>query len=169
MNINEIHAFARLGNLDALRQSVEAGIDVNSKNTFGSTALHCAIAQKQVESVRMLLKLGADVTIQDANGSTPLHYAIEHKLPRVLETLLEISPEAISISDKHGNQPLWTAAFNARGNYEMVSLLLRYGADPKHLNNVNLSPTDIAKRIDDPALLQLLSDQQQLKYPPSDN
>lgn len=85
---NDIHGFARLGNLTALRSTVESGIDINSKNTFGSTALHCAIAEKQVQAVELLLELGADVTIQDANGMTALHYAIEHKLPGVLEALL---------------------------------------------------------------------------------
>jgi ankyrin repeat protein len=158
MTTNDIHAFARLGNLAALRKTVEAGTDVNSKDAFGSTPLHCAIAEKQIQAVELLLELRADVTIQAANGMTALHYAIEYKLPAVLEALLERCPEAASISDKHGNQPLWTAAFNARRNYEMVSMLLNYGSDPNHLNNVSLSPLDVAKRKNDPVMLQLLEE-----------
>lgn len=151
-----IHWYAESGDLDALRKAVEEGADINEKDKFKTTALQAAIAQNQVAAVDELLRLGADAAIQDANGSTALHYAIEHKLPKVLQALLTKCPEAVFIADKHGNQPLWTAAFNARGDYEMVTMLLESGADPEHLNNVSLSPLDIPKRKGEPTLLELL-------------
>lgn len=154
--ISDIHSSARMGNVNSLRMAVAAGADINEKNMFGATARHCAIAEKQIGAVNELLKLEADVMMQDADGRTAIHYAIEHKLPTVLQALVAKCPEAISVSDKHGNQPLWTAAFNARGDFEMVSMLLACGADPEHLNNNSLSPLDIPKRMDDPALLQVL-------------
>jgi uncharacterized protein len=156
MPLGNIHRSARLGDIDALRMAIAEGADINERDKFGATALQCAIAEKQISAADELLSLGADVTAQDSSGLTALHYAIEHKLPQVLETLLKKAPEAISICDKHGNQPLWTAAFNARGEYEMVSMLLNFGADPEHRNNVNLTPLDIPKRKSEPALLQLL-------------
>jgi ankyrin repeat protein len=89
MNASDIHRFARLGDLDALRQAAEAGIDVDAKDAFGSTPLHYAIAEKQVPAAELLLELEADVTLQDSNGKTALHYAVEHHLPAVLERLLK--------------------------------------------------------------------------------
>lgn len=141
---NEVHA------------AILDGADPNEKDSSGSTALLTAIAYRSLDAISVLLENGADVTVQDKGGSTALHYAIEHKLPKVLEALLSKCPDAVSIADKHGNQPLWTAAFNARGNYEMVSMLLECGADPGHLNKVSLSPLDIPKRKGDLALLRLL-------------
>ena len=37
-------------------------------------------------------------------------------------------------------------SIQCQGNYELVTLLLRYGANPDHRNNVNLTPVDIAIR-----------------------
>lgn len=152
----DIHRYCDLGNIRALRKAAEAGADLNAKNKSGATPLQTAIAHKQLASVKVLLELGADVAVQDADGSTALHYAVEHNLPEILKLLVQRCREAISISDKHGNQPLWTAAFNARGHYELVELLLQNGADPQHRNNVNLSPLDIPKRTNEAALLQML-------------
>ena len=160
MAYDDIHRFARRGNLDAIREAVQAGTNIDTKDEFGSTALQNAIAQKQLAAVDLLLALGADVAVQDRDGSTALHWAIEHDLPKVLESLLQKCPEAVSISDKHGNEPLWTAAFRARGQYEIVSLLLKYGANTQHRNNVNLTPLDIPKRKGEAALLQLLESAQ---------
>lgn len=156
MGSNDIHRFARKGDIESIRLASQKGSNLDAKDEFGSTALEYAIAEKQLDTVFLLIELGAKVASQDDDGLTSLHCAIEHKLPSVLEALLAKCPEAVAISDKHGNQPLWTAAFNARGKYEMVSMLLRHGADPTHRNNVNLCALDIPKRKNEPALLLLL-------------
>jgi ankyrin repeat protein len=156
MPSNDIHEFARIGQVNALRQAIQNDADIDLKDDFSTTALQYAIAYKQVEAVYALLELGGDVSSQDGDGSTALHYAIEHNLPEVLEALLQKCPEAVGISDKYGNQPLWTAAFHARGNYEMVIMLLKRGADPKHLNRVDLCPLDMPEKFQEPALLAVL-------------
>ena len=156
MKSNDLHRFARAGDIESLRRAIQAGAAIDEQDEFGTTPLKYAIAEKKAEAAIVLLELGADVTPQGKDGSTALHSAIEHKLPKVLQALLRKCPEAVSIADKHGNQPLWTAAFNARGDYEMVTMLLESGADPEHVNNVSLSPLDIPKRKGEPALLQLL-------------
>ncbi len=157
MTIKDVYGFARTGDVVSLREFATQGGDLNAKDSSGLSALHYAIAHKQVETIDELLRLGVAVAIQDSNGLTALHYAIEHGLPNVLEALLRKCPEAISISDRHGNQPLWTAAFNARGDYKMVTVLLEHGADPEHPNKVSLTPIDIAKRKGETALLELLN------------
>jgi len=156
MKAPDMHEDARMNRVDDLQTAIMGGADVNEKDCFGATPLHCAVAEKQLEAISLLLRNGADVTAQDRDGKTPLHYAVEYNLPAVAEDMLKINRAAISIADKHGNEPLWTAAFNAKTNYEFVTLLLRYGADPGHRNNVNLTPLDIPKRKGDETLLRIL-------------
>jgi ankyrin repeat protein len=140
-----------------LQSAIAKGADLDEKDQFGATPLHYAVAERNDYLVGILLEHGADVLAQDMDGKTSLHYAIEYRLPSVAERLLRKSTKVVHISDKFGNQPLWTAAFNANGDYELVSLLLSFGGDARHCNSVNLTPLDIASRKSDDALLYILS------------
>ena len=63
---------------------------------------------------------------------------------------------AVDIADRHGNQPLWAAVFNARGDYAIVRRLIECGADPAHANVHGRSPRDFAEQIGDDTLLRVL-------------
>jgi len=52
-------------------------VDVNTKNSYGFTALHLAALAESYSIVQKLLQHGADVNSQDNDGSTPLHFAID--------------------------------------------------------------------------------------------
>ena len=62
---------ARDGNIEAVRQHLAAGADVNAKNQNGSTPLHEAATKDVAE---LLIAEGADVNAKD-DGWTPLHSA----------------------------------------------------------------------------------------------
>ena len=52
------------------------GIDLNSCNDCGQTALHLAAACSRGDHVQQLLKCGANPNVQDKEGRTPLQVAI---------------------------------------------------------------------------------------------
>lgn len=62
----------------------------------------------------------------------------------------------INIEDAYGNNPLWTAVFNARGDYRMVELFIQNNANIHHLNKARRSPLDFAKQIDDLHMIKIL-------------
>ncbi|SVB31681.1 uncharacterized protein METZ01_LOCUS184535, partial [marine metagenome] len=62
------------GDIEAVKQRLAEGADVNVINNFGETALHKASAEGHGEIVELLVANGADVNVKDRNGWTPLHH-----------------------------------------------------------------------------------------------
>ena len=54
-----------------LRKSYQH-VNINSKDKYGSTALHLAVERGDLDSVVVLLTFGADVNATDGNGDSPL-------------------------------------------------------------------------------------------------
>ena len=62
----------REGNIEAVKQHLAAGADVNVKDARGMTPLHLATSNGQKEIVEPLIAAGADVNAKMNNGMTPL-------------------------------------------------------------------------------------------------
>lgn len=131
--------------------------DVNLLNDSGENLLHVAIAYSNTAAALELLRLGVDVNHQAVNGMTPLHYAAVQKNASVARGILDCGGNP-AIVDIHGNSALWTAVFNARGEFSIVELLLNHGAGSvAHLKNKHgRSPRDFAAQIGDSTLIALL-------------
>ena len=69
-----IHRAAEEGNLEAVKQHLAAGTDVDAKAAGGSTPLHEATVQDQKEIVELLIDKGADVNAKNDYGETPLDW-----------------------------------------------------------------------------------------------
>ena len=73
-----IHDASRYGNIEAVKQHLDAGVDVNAKGpgTYGRTALYWASSRGRKEVAELLIANGADVNAMDVLlGWTPLDYA----------------------------------------------------------------------------------------------
>ena len=76
-----IHKAAEEGNIEAVKQHLADGADVNAKNRSGATAMHStplceAAGGGHKEVVELLIAKGADVNVKNAYGTTPLDWAI---------------------------------------------------------------------------------------------
>ena len=71
----ELQDAALDGNIEAVKQHIAAGTDVNAKVERGGTALHEAAARGHKEIVELLIAAGADVNAEiGKGGATPLNF-----------------------------------------------------------------------------------------------
>ena len=83
----DIHQAAGEGNIEAVKQHLDAGVDVNAKNDRGWTPLHWVASGGHKEIVELLITKGADVNVQGVAGGTPLDNAILRKHPETADLL----------------------------------------------------------------------------------
>jgi ankyrin repeat protein len=84
-----IHEAAKEGNIEAVKQHLAAGTDVNPKDGFGGTPLlHEATMQGHKDVAELLIAKGADVNAKDDGGATPLDLAIQFKEPEIADLLV---------------------------------------------------------------------------------
>lgn len=100
----------------------------------------------KVDLLKWLIKYGANPNYQDRTGYSGLHFCGQEQNIEIATILLDNGADP-NIKDEHGNSPLWTALFNAKGNFKTVKLLRFYDADPEPKNLHGRSPNDMAKTI----------------------
>ena len=73
-----IHQAAKDGNIEAVKQHIATGTDVNAKDGYGWPPLHWPAWKGHKEVVELLIAGGADVNARDEDGDTPLDWADRH-------------------------------------------------------------------------------------------
>jgi ankyrin len=116
----------RSGDRDALRSLLRKKADVNATEGDGSTALHWASYQDDLESTHLLIRAGAKINAADDLGVTPLWAASQNGSAAMVRTLLEAGANP-NLALLAGETPLMVAA---RSGYpEVVEQLLAKGAN----------------------------------------
>ena len=72
-----IREAVKTGNIDAVKQHFDTGVDVNAKDRWGMTPLHWAARKGHKEVAELLLTKGADVNAKANDGTTPIDWAIQ--------------------------------------------------------------------------------------------
>ena len=119
----------RAGDVSAVRLFIAAGMDIHSRDAYGTTALNAAAWAGHVEVVRILVEhwiAEAGAQAQDASGTTVLMYAAFGGDVEVVRLLLDNGAD-LHAQDAFGTTALMYAAFG--GDVEVVRLLLDDGID----------------------------------------
>ncbi len=168
-----IHEAAIDGNIEAVKQHLATGTDVNAKADDEWTPLHEAAWHGHKEIVELLIAKGADVNVKDGDGETPLGKAIRNEQTKIADLLRkrgsktgeEVLAEesilgAVNIGDiKLVEQHLaagadvnakdsvrWTPLHHAafEGYKEVGELLIAKGADVNATADTGATPLDLA-------------------------
>ena len=87
--------------------------EINLTNEFGQNLLQEALAYNAREIGVYVIMKKIDVNRQDKKGQTPLHYTALYKDVVLAEEVIKTGG-TLDISDNYGNNPIWTAVFNAK-------------------------------------------------------
>ena len=119
-----IHKAAERGNIEAVKQHLAAGVDVNAKSDDGGTPLLYAAAYGHRKIVELLIAAGADVNVKNENGKTTLHFAVLNGRKVIVELLIAKGAD-VNAKDEDGETPLdATYVFNKT---ETADLLRKHG------------------------------------------
>jgi hypothetical protein len=86
----DIHAAVLTGNLEAVKQHIETGADINQKEAMsGSTPLMSAATFNKTEIAKALINANADLTIKNNDGGTALHTAAFFGRIEIVQLLID--------------------------------------------------------------------------------
>lgn len=129
-------------------------VHVCSTDGAGATPLHVAASEGQNRMVSLLLEKGADKDALDRDGGTPLEWAVDNGHLVVVETLLAAGAGINRRCHDWSASPFHYAA--ASGHDEIMSLLLKKGAEKDAPDKIGQTPLMRAVTADDPTIVKTL-------------
>ena len=125
-----IHDASAVGDIEAVKQHIAAGMDMDGKNENGMTPLFGAAFNGHKEVAELLIAAGADVNAKDEGGETPLLYAVTFGHKEIAELLIAEGADVnakVEVGDYKGQTPLDLATTFRHRRTETADLLRKHG------------------------------------------
>ncbi|PON75989.1 Transmembrane protein [Trema orientale] len=136
-----LHTLALSGQIPFMDELLEQGVDIDSVDKDGLTALHTAIIGTKQAVISHLLRKGASPHVRDRDGATPLHYAAQVGAMQSVKLLIKYNVD-LNVADNEGWTPLHISVQTR--NRDIVKVLLLNGADPNRRNKDGKTPLDLS-------------------------
>ena len=139
----DLHSAVVTDNLEAIRQHIKAGSDLNVlEPTRASTPLITAAFLGKTEAAKILIEAGADLNYKNADGSTALHTAAAFGKTEAAKILIDAGID-LNNQNNQGATALHTGAFFCR--VEIVEALLEKGADKTLKNKTGKTALEVVE------------------------
>lgn len=122
---------ARRGDLNTLRWHLANGVDVDTRDENGRTALLIATYSNEIAVAKLLIDASADVNAKDAIDDSPYLYAGAEGRLEILLLTLDAGADLSSVN-RYGGTALIPAAHH--GHVDVVRELLKTEIDIDHVN-----------------------------------
>ena len=137
-----------------VRLLLEAGVNVNYTDTNGISALNGTVLADRPRMTQLLIEAGANPNLKSKDGNSAIHLAAITGKSRVLTELLK-GEFNIDLQNANGETPL-SSATQADNTADIISILLKAGANPNRFDNEKLAPIHYVAMSNDMELLDLL-------------
>ncbi|MGB3760390.1 MAG: ankyrin repeat domain-containing protein [Rivularia sp. (in: cyanobacteria)] len=131
LSVNDLIKAAEKANLTELKNLIKAGVDVDSFNYYGQTALIAAVNKNHIDIVTTLIEAGADINLGrgGSNNHTPLMEAAYGGHNEIVQLLIQAGAD-VNLHTDYGITAIYQAQRN--GNPEIIKLLRDSGARNYH-------------------------------------
>ncbi|KAK2647558.1 hypothetical protein Ddye_015047 [Dipteronia dyeriana] len=117
------------------------GVDIDSVDKDGLTALHNAVIGKKEAVISHLLRKGANPHVKDRDGATLLHYAVQVGALQTVKLLIRYKVD-VNVADNEGWTPLHIAIQSR--NRDISKVLIINGADKTRKNKDGKTALDLS-------------------------
>lgn len=132
--MSTLHAAAYTGSVNQLQLLMNKGIDLESKDRSGRTAVHVAVYASQNDALEALAKAGADLNALEYQAYDIVTIAAVADDLELLDLAISLGASASNITSPYDGTALIAAAH--LGHHEIVKSLIRAGAPLDHINNL---------------------------------
>jgi len=132
-----IHLNAMRNNIQALKNDIKEGLDIDSLGEYASTPLHYACREGNIEIIKLLIENGADVNLKNHYSTLyPIFDAItamnnQKKYFLIIQLLIENGADIKKV-DSFGNTLLYYAI--EQENIPLIKFLIQLGCDINHVS-----------------------------------
>ncbi|NBR28738.1 MAG: ankyrin repeat domain-containing protein [Betaproteobacteria bacterium] len=127
-------AAAATGDVVEIKKLVDAGGDVNMRDSYGRTPLHVATYKKNRDAITALVKAGADINAKESDRYDAVTIASVADDVGTLRMLLQLGASAKQTTSRYDGTALIAAAH--LGHDLVVKMLIDAGAPLDHVNNL---------------------------------
>lgn len=132
-----VHFAALKHQVSCLQMLLNAGAQLDARDTFGNTPLHYAAEDGDGSLLSLLLNNGASVDSQDITSKTPLMKAARSGKLWAVRRLLSFGAN-VNVRDRNDETALHYAC--RQGSTEILSMLIKAGAKLNAQNQIGLTP-----------------------------